>query len=144
MAMVDGDTNSASAPSEPSLGDAVIHVFEAGQRIVLDRIDLARFDLGHLAGRALRSAVLALAGTVLLAGAWFTALGGAVIWLRPYLSLGGGLVAAAVLSAGVGASAIAIGIRHARPPEEFGRAAPHSVMREPDGDTAGSNGAGVS
>jgi len=142
--MVDGDSNSASAPSEPSLGDAVIHVFEAGQRIVLDRIDLARFDLSHLVGRTVRSAALALAGTLLLTGAWFTALGSAVIWLQPYLSLGAGLLAAALLSAAVGASAIAIGIRYARPPEEFGRAAPRPVVCEPDSDTAGSNGAAVS
>jgi hypothetical protein len=142
MAMVDGDTSSASAPSEPSLGDAVIHVFEAGQRIILDRIDLARFDLSRLAGRTLRSAALALAGTVLLAGAWFTALGGAVVWLQPYLSLSGSLLAAALLSAGVGASAIVLGIRYAHPPEEFGRVAPRATVGE--ADTGGSNGAGVS
>jgi hypothetical protein len=35
-------------------------------------------------------------------------------------------------------------MRHARPPEEFGRAAPRSVVREPDNDAAGSNGAAVS
>jgi Putative Actinobacterial Holin-X, holin superfamily III len=136
MAMVDGDTASASAPSEPTLADAVIHVFEAGQRMVLDRIDLARFDLNHLAGRTLRSAVLACAGSVLLAGAWFTAMGGAVVWLQSYLSLAGSLAAAALLSAGVGASAVAVGIRHARGEWEFGSAgAPIRTARGPHDDT---------
>lgn len=122
MAMVDGDSASASPSSEPSVGDAVIHVFEAGQRMVLDRIDLARFDLDQLAGRTLRSAALACSGTLLLAGAWFTAMGGAVVWLQSYLSLAGSLAVAALFSAGVGASAIVIGVRHARSEWEFGRA----------------------
>jgi hypothetical protein len=92
--------------------------------------------------RTLRSAALACAGALLLAGAWFTAMGGAVVWLQPYLSLAGGLAAAALLSAGVGASAIAIGIHHARTQGEFGSAgAPPRTG--PDSDPIEPNGACV-
>ncbi len=46
------------SPSEPSLVDSVVRVLEAGQRLVLDRVDLLRFDLSQLASRALGGAVL--------------------------------------------------------------------------------------
>lgn len=112
--MADTDTAPTSAANEPSLVDAVVHVFEVGQRLVLDRVDLARFDLSRLAGRTLRGAALIVTGAVLLAGAWFTAMGGVTIWLQQYLSLVASLVLVAGLSAGLGVGAIAIGIRRAR------------------------------
>ena len=105
---------SASAASEPSLIDALIHVFEVGQRLVLDRIDLTRFDLNQVTERVLRGVVLIVTGSVLLAGACFTALGGVVVWLQQYVSLVVSLAVVTGVSAGIGAGAIAIGIRRAR------------------------------
>ena len=112
------------APSDPSVGDALIHLFESGQRLVLDRIDLARFDLRELAGRTVRGAALAVTGGVLLAGGWFMAMASAVVWLRQYLPLAASLAVVAVASAVLGAAAIAIALR---PPadNDAARAAPN-------------------
>jgi hypothetical protein len=103
--------DSSPAPSEPSVGDALIHLFESGQRLVLDRIDLARFDLRELAGRTVRGAALAVIGGVLLAGGWFMAMASAVVWLRQYLPLAASLAIVAVVSAVLGATAIAVALR---------------------------------
>ena len=97
--------------SEPSLVDSVIRVLEAGQRLVLDRVDLVRFDLSQLAARTLGGAVLIGIGAFLLAGAWFISMGAVVVWLQQYLSLSASLAAVAAATAGVGAGAIANGIR---------------------------------
>jgi hypothetical protein len=99
------------SPSEPSLVDSVVHVLEAGQRVVLDRVDLLRFDLSQLATRTLGGAVLIAVGAFLLAGAWFILMGAVVVSLQQYLSLSASLAAVAATTAGFGAGAIAIGIR---------------------------------
>ena len=66
---------------EPSFIDAVLRVIEASQRLVLDRVDLARLDVARLATYALRGAVLVAVGAVLIAGAWFATEPPA--WARP-------------------------------------------------------------
>lgn len=114
--MYDADTDT----SEPSLVDSVIRIFEAGQRVVLDRLDLARFDLSQLATRASRGTALVAVGALLLTGAWFTLLGGAVVWLEQYRSLPVSLAAVAVVSAALGGAAIALGVRRTRPGGDFG------------------------
>ena len=101
-------------PSEPPLVDSVVRALEAGQRLVLDRVDLLRFDLRQLASRALSGALLVAVGAFLLAGAWVTWMGAVVVWLQQYLSLGASLAAVAAATAGFGAGAIAIGIRRGR------------------------------
>ena len=101
-------------PPEPSLVDSVIRIFEAGQRVVLDRVDLARFDLSQFATRALRGAALVAVGAVLLCGAWFTLMGGAVVWLQTYVTLTTSLVVVAVVSALLGVVAIQAGVRRAQ------------------------------
>lgn len=100
--------------SDPSLTDTIIRIFEAGQRVILDRLDLAYFDLSQLATRTLRGAALIAVGAVLLAGAWFTLLGGAVVWLQQHLSLPVSLGLVAASSAVLGAAAIAVGLRRAK------------------------------
>jgi hypothetical protein len=99
-----------SAP-EPSLVESVLRVVEAGHRLVLDRIDLARFDLGQLAARTLRGTVLIAAGAFLLSGAWFALMAGAIVWLHQFLSLAVSLVIVAVITAALGAGAIATGLQ---------------------------------
>jgi hypothetical protein len=119
-------SETSSAPNEPSVGDALIHLLESGQRLVLDRIDLARFDLRELADRTVRAAALAVTGGVLLAGGWFMAMASAAVWLRQYLPLAASLAVVAVASAVLGAAAIAVALR--TPPEiDAGRAAPVAV-----------------
>ena len=61
-----------SHPAEPpGLADTAFRVVEAGQRVVLDRLDLARLDLERFVSLAVRSGVAVAASTVLLSGAWF-------------------------------------------------------------------------
>jgi len=103
-----------TAPPEPSLLESLVRVLEAGQRIVLDRIDLARFDVSQVARRMLRAAGLLAIGAILLAGGWFTLMAGGVCWLQQYLSLPVSLVLAATLTAGLGAAALAVGVRRMR------------------------------
>ena len=50
------------SPSEPELVDSVVRALEAGQRVVLDRVVLLRFDLRQLASRTLTGALLRAAG----------------------------------------------------------------------------------
>jgi hypothetical protein len=100
--------------SEPSLVDAVIHVFEAGQRVVLDRLDLARFDVDRFAAQVLRGAALIAVGSVLLSGAWFALMAGVVVWLQPSLSLAASLTATAAITTIAGSITIALGIQRAR------------------------------
>jgi len=102
---------SGTPRSDPSLTDSVIRIFEAGHRVVLDRLDLAYFDLSQLATRTLHGAALIAVGAILLTGAWFTLLGGAVVWLQQHLSLPASLALVAASNAVLGATAIAVNVR---------------------------------
>lgn len=98
---------------EPSLIDAVLRVIEASQRLVLDRVDLARLDVARLASYALRGAVFVAVGAVLIAGAWFATLGFIVLALEPYLSPTTSLLVIAFATFVAGAASVATGIRRA-------------------------------
>ena len=100
--------------SEPSLLDSIVRLFEAGQRVILDRLDLAYFDLTQLAARTLRGAALIVIGAVLLSGAWFTLMGGVAVWLQQYMSLAASLALVAVANAVAGGGAIVVGVRRAQ------------------------------
>jgi len=126
------------SPSEPSLVDSVVHVLETGQRVVIDRIDLLRFDLSQLASRTLGGAVLIAVGAFLLAGAWFALMGAVVVWLQQYLPLSASLAAVATATAGFGAGAIAIGIRRG----QIGKAGDvGKSVRAASDEASGRNGA---
>jgi len=127
-----------SAP-EPSLTESVVRVVEAGHRLVLDRIDLARFDLAQLAARILRGTALIAAGTFLLAGSWFAVMGGAVVWLDPYLPLAASLFIVGLGTAALGAGAVAVGVLRARSADTDARPAaaigtPHDATARITGD----------
>lgn len=104
----------AGARAEPGISDALIRLFEAGQRVVLDRVDLARFDLAQLAATSLRAAALVAVGAVVLSSAWFALLAAAVIWAAPYITLPGALAGAALISLVGGGLLIAAGVKRAR------------------------------
>jgi hypothetical protein len=103
-----------AAPAEPSLVTSIIHVVEAGHRVVLDRLDLVRYDLAETGTRTLRGAALIGVGAVLLAGSWFALMAGAVIWLQTFMSLAISTAIVGGASALVGAIALALGIGLAR------------------------------
>lgn len=97
-------------PSESSVIDAVVRIVDAGQRLVLARLDLLRLDVNDLANRSLRSAVLVAVGAFLLAAAWCALMGAAAAWLRGYLPLPLSLAVVAMVTAGVGMAAILVGV----------------------------------
>jgi hypothetical protein len=104
----------AGTRTEPGISDSIIRLFEAGQRVVLDRVDLARFDLAQLAATSLRAAAFVGVGAVVLSGAWFAVLAAAVIWAAPYVSLPAALAGAGLASLVAGALLIAAGVKRAR------------------------------
>jgi hypothetical protein len=110
--MLEADQRSPS--SEPSLGDSLVRVVEAGQRVVLDRIDLARLDVSQAVRRLLSSAELLGIGAMLITGAWFLLMGGVVCWLQPQLSLPLSFVVAAAITVVVGGTALGIGAARIR------------------------------
>ena len=103
----------AHSTEEPHIVDAALRVFEAGQRVVLDRVDLARLDLAQIAARTVRGAALIVLGAVLVAGAWFALMAGLVVWLLAYLALGASLALVGGISAAVGAAVISLGVQRA-------------------------------
>jgi len=119
------ETAATPPEREPSLVESVVHVVEAGQRLLLDRLDLARFDLGQLVNRTMRGVAFIAAGAVLLTGACFALMGGAVMWLHQglYLSLAASCVIVAAVAGGLGAGVVVVGVRRTQPAgEELGTA----------------------
>jgi len=116
-----------TTPPEPSLLDTVIRVFEAGQKLILDRLDLAYFDLTQLASRTLRGAVMVLAGALLLAGAWFALLGAVVVWLQQSMSLIASLLVVCGLNVVLGGVAVVVGVRGA---QTAAAAATHDLIED--------------
>lgn len=99
---------------EPSVIDAVVRVVDAGQRLVLARVDLLRADFNELASRSLRSAALVGLGAFMLAAAWCALMAAAAAWLRNYLPLPMSLLVVALATAAVGAAAILVGVLSGR------------------------------
>ena len=115
--MNDSAPSPSERGSEPSLVDSLIRVVEAGQRLLLDRLDLARFDLSQLVNRTMRGVAFIAGGAVLLIGACFALLGGAVMWLHQsmYLSLAASCLIVAAVAAGLGGGVMIAGVRRTRP-----------------------------
>jgi len=114
------DTTSSEHATEPSVVDSLVRVIEAGQRLLVDRLDLARFDLGKIVTRSLRGAAFIAGGAVLLTGACFALIGGAIMWLHQSmdLSLAASCLIVAAATAVVGAVIIFTGIRRTQPERE--------------------------
>src|SRR5262245_49879117 len=101
--------DAGTSRSEPSIFDSIVRTFEAGQRVVLDRIELAYFDLKQLATQTLRGALLIAIGAMLLSGAWFALMVGVVAWLQQYLTLPASVLLVAGLTAVGGAMSLMLG-----------------------------------
>lgn len=97
----------------PGITDTAVRVIEAGQRVLLDRLDLARFDLTRLVTLGARAAAALAAATVLLSGAWFAVMAAVAVHIQndTELSLPASLLLVALVSALAGIAAIAIGLR---------------------------------
>jgi Putative Actinobacterial Holin-X, holin superfamily III len=108
-------TSAGEPRAEPSVFDALVRVFEAGQRIVLDRIEMVRLDFDRATMRTLRGTVWVVVGAILTVSSWIGLMAALAMWLYESraLPLPASLVAVAVLTAVVGTAAIAAGLRGA-------------------------------
>lgn len=106
---------SALAPQSetPGIADTAFRVVEAGQRVLLDRLDLARLDLARLISLGARAAAAVAIATMLLSGAWFTVMAAVAMRLQNEmaLSLPASLVVVGALSALAGIGTIAVCLR---------------------------------
>ncbi len=107
-------TRASGARGEPSFSDAVRRLADAGQRMVKDRIELARLDAATIAGRTLRGVVMIAAGAVLLSGAWFALMTGAVLYLNRYLVMPASVAIVAGATLLVGALLVYAGSKRTR------------------------------
>jgi hypothetical protein len=97
---------------EQMLSSAFGDVVAASERVIVDRIDLARFDAVEALSRRLRGALLLSAGSVLIFAGWLGLCAGGVLILDEHLSLPLSLAAAGACNALVGMAVVAVGLRH--------------------------------
>jgi len=117
---------------ERSLIESVIAVVDSGQRLLVDRLELMRWELHDSANRTARGVLLMAVGAALLGLAYVTLLIGAVFWLRQYLPLPASLALAAALTATLGGVAIGLGLRPRRSGDRAAPTAPPGdVPRRP-------------
>jgi len=105
---------------EPSLVEAITRVVDAGQRVLVDRFDLARLDVQRIASRGLRSVAWLMVGAFVLCAGWLALSGAAVFVLRFYMTLPASLALVGVANLAGGGVLIAMGARRAREALESG------------------------
>jgi hypothetical protein len=99
---------------EPSLVDALTRVVDAGQRVLVDRFDLARLDVQRLASRGLRSMAWLLVGAFVVCAGWLALCGAAVVVLQAWVTVPASLTLVGLANVGAGAALVAAGTRRAR------------------------------
>jgi hypothetical protein len=101
--------------AEPSVIASVGRVIEAGQRTVINRIDLARLDVIATVTRALRGGFMIVAGAVLAAVGWLALTAAAILMLNEVLVLPASAAVVGLFNAVLGGILIAAGTHRARP-----------------------------
>ena len=99
---------------EPSLVEAIGRVVDAGQRVLVDRFDLARMDVQRIASRGLRSVAWLVVGAFAVSAGWLAFSAAAVVVLRAYLVLPASLAIVGVINVAAGGLLIAHGAQRAR------------------------------
>ena len=114
------ESNRIARPIVPeSVSSALVRVYDAGQRLVLERIELAKLELvgfarGELiviARQLARNLVLVLTGAVLLIAGWFVLSWGVVNLAARALSLAWRLVIDAGLNLAIGSALVSVASR---------------------------------
>ena len=109
-----------SAAQETPLGQALEHVVEASQRVIVDRIELLRLETYATSVRVVRGAMLAGVGVFAVCLAWTALMGIIIAALGVVLPVG--LAVVVVLNAAVGVLIIGREVRQVErsvpPPEE--------------------------
>jgi hypothetical protein len=121
-------THDGRPPIAPeSVWTAMVRVYDTGQRLVLERIELAKLDLIGFARAELpviarqlaRNAVLALAGSILLLAGWFVLSWGVVNLVASGLPSAWRFVIDAGINVAVGGALLWLAARgHTRPTEK--------------------------
>jgi hypothetical protein len=97
-------TNSGHEGTEPTIAGAAGRAIEAGHRLLIRRIDLARLDVIRILNDALRGSVVLVAGTILMLVGWTSLSVAAVLALQPMTGswvVGSAIVGAANVSVGI-------------------------------------------
>ncbi len=111
---------SARVPEDDrSMVDSLRKVFEAGQHLVLDRLDLMRWDVTAGAGRTVRGGVMVAAGGLLLAGAGFMVLAAIAALLARVMPASAAIMLVAGATALVALAVMTIGVRRTHVEQEF-------------------------
>jgi hypothetical protein len=96
--------------SEPSVIHSLGRVIEAGQRTVVNRIDLARLDLAATVSQFMRGGVMIVLGGVIAAVGWVALSAAAIAFLEQrYLTLPASAALVGVVNAALGVALIALG-----------------------------------
>lgn len=109
------NVNEPRLPSEPSLVTSLGRIVEAGQRIVVNRIDLARFDILDVVSRTLRGGAMVMIGSVVLLVGWLELSLAAILLGADYMSLPASAAAVGLLNAAAGAVLVTLGTGTASP-----------------------------
>lgn len=107
--------------AEPSVGTSLGRAIEAGQRLVVNRLDLARLDVMHAVSRISRSAVFVAAGALLACVGWVALTVAAIVFGQQYMTWPASAALVGLFNAVVGAALIAFGVQRAQ----------HEVVHEP-------------
>lgn len=98
---------------EPSLVSALGRAIEAGQRLVMDRIDLARLDVLRVIERTQQGGAFVVLGGMMALVGWMFIAGAAVLLLEPYVTLPLSAALVGIVSLATGATVVARGAHHA-------------------------------
>ncbi len=110
------DGEPAVVREDPSLGDALERVFEAGQALIVRRIDLLAEELSAHRFRVLTAGIVDLCAAALALAGWFIAIAGLIDWLDDHFARHAVEVAVGAVHVAAGAAFFALGRRRAAPP----------------------------
>ncbi len=99
---------------EPSIVSALGRAMEAGQRLVIDRIELARLDALEMIDRTQRAGLLIILGAMMAMAGWIGIGTAAVVLLHDYFTLPVSAAVVGLVSLVIGGSLAAVGIQNAR------------------------------
>jgi hypothetical protein len=124
-ALRESATVERSQPEHPSPTDAVERVIDAGQRLVTERIELARLDAEDAITRAIGRGVLVVLMGLFAFSGWWAAMAAVVILLTEWMPLPESLALVGAVHVAVGTAAIVYLVLQAKPAgavRESGRA----------------------
>jgi hypothetical protein len=101
--------------AEPSVVAALGRAIDAGQRIVVNRVDLVRLEILDTVTRAATGGVLAIAGAVIIGIGWLACSGALILYAEPYLTLAGSAAVIGAVNVLAGIALLASGVQRARP-----------------------------